>query len=105
MKKLLLTLSFTFMFAPSAFAGEIVKVNVNGMVCDFCARAIEKVFMKQEAIESITVNLTDKQITATMKDNQNIDDETITKMVTDSGYAITSIERENNNENKGLKNE
>ncbi|MGH1456188.1 MAG: heavy-metal-associated domain-containing protein [Alphaproteobacteria bacterium] len=95
MKKLLLTLTFTILLTPSAFAGEIVTINVNGMVCDFCAQAIEKVFMKQDAVESIKVDLTTKQITATLKDNQNIDDETITKLVTDSGYAIESIERKN----------
>ncbi len=95
MKKFLLTLTFTILLTPSAFAGEIVTINVNGMVCDFCAQAIEKVFMKQDAVESIKVDLTTKQITATLKDNQNIDDETITKLVTDSGSAIESIERKN----------
>tara|TARA_R110002072_G_scaffold81605_5_gene186699 strand:- start:86 stop:385 length:300 start_codon:yes stop_codon:yes gene_type:complete len=93
MRKLLLTIGFTVLFAPSAFAGEIVKVNVNGMVCDFCARAIEKVFTKQDAVESVNVDLSAKQITATMKDAQTLDDETITKLVTDSGYAVVSIER------------
>ena len=29
--------------------GEIIRVNVKGLVCDFCARAIEKVFMKEKA--------------------------------------------------------
>ena len=71
-----------------------MKVNVNGMVCDFCARAIEKVFSKQEAFEAVDVNLTDKLITVTMKDGQNIDDEGITKLVNDSGYAVVGIERE-----------
>ena len=56
MKKLLLTIGFTVALAPSAYGGEIVKIGVNGMVCDFCARAIEKVFMKQDAVESIDVN-------------------------------------------------
>lgn len=90
-------LSFFAMFilvSGSAFAGDVVKVNVNGMVCDFCARAIEKVFSKQEAFEAVDVNLTDKLITVTMKDGQNVDDEGITKLVNDSGYAVVGIERE-----------
>ncbi len=94
MKKLLLTTAFLTLFASSAFAGEVVKIGVNGMVCDFCARAIEKVFTKQEAVEAINVNLSDKMITATMKDGQTLDDETITKLVNDSGYAIVDIHRE-----------
>ena len=94
MKKLFLTIGFTVALAPSAYAGEIVKIGVNGMVCDFCARAIEKVFMKQEAVESIDVNLTDKLIKAVMKDGKTLDDETITNLVNDSGYAIADIKRE-----------
>ena len=94
MKKLLLTIGFTVALAPSAYASETVKIGVNGMVCDFCARAIEKVFMKQEAVESINVNLTDKLITAKMKDGKTLDDETITQLVNDSGYAIADIKRE-----------
>ncbi len=79
--------------SSSAFAGDVVKINVNGMVCDFCARAIEKVFGKQEPVEAVDVNLTDKLITVTMKDGRNMDDEAITKLVNDSGYAVASIER------------
>lgn len=94
MRKLLLTIGFTVLFAPSAFAGEIVKVNVNGMVCDFCARAIEKVFTKQDAVESVNVDLSAKQITVTMKDAQTLNDEIITRLVMDSGYAVVSIERD-----------
>ena len=94
MKKLFLTFAFTILLTPAAYAEEVVKIGVNGMVCDFCARAIEKVFMKQEAVESIDVNLTDKLIKAVMKDGQTLDDETITNLVNDSGYAIADIKRE-----------
>lgn len=94
MKKLALLTFFTLIFAPSAFAAEIVKIKVNGMVCDFCARAIEKVFSKQEAIQTIEVNLTDKMITAILKDGQTLDDETITSLVKDSGYVVAEITRE-----------
>ena len=95
MRKLILTTAFLSLFSFPAFAGmEIVKIGVNGMVCDFCARAIEKVFRKQEAVSDIAVNLTDKLITVTMKDGQTLDDETITNMVNDSGYALVDINRE-----------
>lgn len=94
MRKLFLTTAaFTVLFASSAFAAEIVTINVNGMVCDFCARAIEKVFMQQEPVESVNVDLTAKQITATMKEGQTLDDETIKKLVNDSGYAFVSADR------------
>ena len=94
MKKLFLTFAFTVLLTPAAYAGEIVKIGVNGMVCDFCARAIEKVFMKQDAVESIDVNLTDKNITVDMKDGKTLNDDTITNLVNDSGYALAEIKRE-----------
>jgi len=93
MKKLFLTTATIMMFSTAAFAGDTVKIGVNGMVCDFCARAIEKVFTKNEAIERLSVNLDEQMITAIFKDGQTIDDETLTKMVTDSGYALVDITR------------
>ena len=94
MKRLILAFSFLIVMAGPVYAGDVVKVNVNGMVCDFCARAIEKVFGKQEAVDKIAVNLTDKLITLAMKDGQTMDDEAITKLINDSGYALVSIQRE-----------
>lgn len=94
MKKFVLTLLAVFMLSTPAFAGEIVKVEVNGLVCDFCARALEKVFGKQEAVENLSVDLDTKTLTVTMKDGQSLDDDTLTKLVTDSGYNIDKITRE-----------
>lgn len=70
-----------------------VHVSVNGLVCDFCARALEKVFGKQEAVKAIDVNLDDKIITVNFVDGKTLDDETITKLITDSGYNVEGIHR------------
>lgn len=95
MKRAILIFMLTLCLIPvHAYAGETVKAHVNGLVCDFCARTIQKVFGKQEAVENVNVNLTDKLITLGMKDGQTLDDATITKLVNDSGYALVSIERE-----------
>lgn len=93
MRKFIMTLLAVFTFIPSAFAAQEVRVKVNGMVCDFCARAIEKVFTKEEAVSSVTVDLTQKLITVRLKDGQTLDDERVTALVTDSGYAVAGIER------------
>ncbi len=73
-----------------AITGD-VHVSVNGLVCDFCARALEKVFGKQEAVNDIDVNLDNKIITIDFKDGQSLDDETITQLINDSGYNVESI--------------
>lgn len=36
---------------------QVAVVNVNGMVCDFCARGIEKTFLKDRAVKRIDVDL------------------------------------------------
>ncbi len=101
MRCFLLFLALVVLFSSPVYAGETVKINVNGMVCDFCARAIEKVFGKQEAVDNIAVNLTDKLITLAMKDGQTMDDQAITKLINDSGYALVSIQREEATDGQG----
>lgn len=73
-------------------AGDI-HVKVKGLVCDFCARALEKVFSKQEAVSDIDVNLDTKIITINLNEGRTIDDATITQLITDSGYNVEGIHR------------
>jgi copper chaperone CopZ len=69
-----------------------LRVNVNGLVCDFCARALEKVFSKEEAIQGINVNLDTKIITINFKDGQSLSDENVTQLITDAGYKVENIQ-------------
>ncbi len=94
MKKLLLTLIFLGSLtlpAVAAHPGGTIYADVDGLVCDFCARALEKVFSKQEAVESITVDLDEKTITIHFNEGQKLDDATITQLITDSGYNVREI--------------
>ena len=70
-----------------------VHVSVNGLVCDFCARALEKTFGKQESVKGIDVNLESKVVTINFNDGQTLDDETITQLITDAGYNVEGIHR------------
>ena len=40
----------------------MVKQCINGLVCDFCARALEKVFMNENSVSGLTVNLKAKKL-------------------------------------------
>lgn len=93
MKKLtLLTLTFLTLSNP-AYA-ETVRADINGMVCDFCARALEKVFGKQDKVENIDVNLDTKVVTINFTEGQTLDDDKITKFINDAGYSVEEIRRE-----------
>ena len=68
-------------------------VSVNGLVCDFCARALEKTFGKKDEVKGIDVNLETKIVTINFNDGQTLDDATLTQIITDSGYNVEGIHR------------
>lgn len=74
-------------------AKDKVFVSVNGLVCDFCARALEKVFSKRDEVVGINVNLDKGEVLVAMREGQTINDETLTQLITDSGYNLTAIKR------------
>ena len=72
--------------------GEI-HVSVNGLVCDFCAQSIQKLFNKEESVEAVNINMDEGMIKIDLKDGYNMDDNLITKLITDSGYNVERIYR------------
>jgi len=96
MKKFILLSLFILTLLPSVSfaAAQSATVNVSGLVCDFCARAVEKVFVNEDSIGSVKVDLNAKTIVLVFKDKQNMDDTKITDLVTKSGYKVVSIVRE-----------
>ena len=58
-------------------SGEItdnfININVNGMVCDFCAQSIEKVFMKRIEVKGINVNLEDQKVVLYLEKETDIE--------------------------------
>jgi len=94
MKKLLLSAALFSMLATAANA-ETIKATVNGLVCAFCATGIEKTFKAQPAVDNVHVDLDSKLVTINTKDDQKMDDATVTKLITDAGYTVTGITREN----------
>ena len=82
----------------SAYA-KTIKIGVEGMVCDFCAQSIEKVFLKQAGVEKVDVNLNIGKVTVKMadvfQDNEDgISDERIKELFLDAGYDVSEIERD-----------
>ena len=73
---------------------EVLSISVNGLVCDFCARSIEKIFSKKESVKSINVNLEEMLITINLKKGKFLNDDIIRQVIRDSGYDIKEINRE-----------
>ena len=72
---------------------NIININVNGMVCDFCAQSIEKVFMKRMEVKGINVNLEDQKVVIYLEKETNIEDTTIFNIFEDAGYTVETISR------------
>ncbi len=72
---------------------EIVTANVNGLVCDFCAQSVKKVFKKEVAVADVKVDLDAGKVVLMMKPGQTLADDRIKTLIKNSGYALTGIER------------
>lgn len=79
--------------AETAPAGQTITVKTKGLVCDFCVRTLEKLFKKREEIGTFSVDLTTKDLKIGLKEGRTLDDEAITKIVSDAGYNVEKIER------------
>ena len=78
----------------SAYA-KTIKIGVEGMVCDFCAQSIEKVFLNW--CRKVDVNLDRKstvKIDVFQDDEDGISDERIKQLFLDAGYDVSKIERD-----------
>jgi len=73
--------------------GEIVTATVHGMVCEFCAIGLEKQFEKREEVKDIAVSLEAGTVELRFHPGQQLDDEVITKIITDNGIAVAGINR------------
>ncbi len=77
----------------NAACEDTINVKVSGLVCDFCARSLEKVFLKRGDVAGINVDLGKGSVAVAMKPGLTIDDATLTKLITDSGYKVSAIQR------------
>lgn len=91
-KKFITTFIFVLFFSGIANA-KIITVDVNGLVCEFCASTIEKTFKKKNEVESIKVDLDTKKVTINFKENQSLSDEEIKEIILNNGYNVDKINR------------
>jgi copper chaperone CopZ len=90
MKKIVCLCLMLYSFA--SFAKEI-NVKVSGMVCSMCAQGIQKKFSTIPEVKSLDVNLDKKIVYILTHDDKDVDDSTITKLITEAGYNVANIER------------
>ena len=97
--RILLLLIMLMIIPPSATRAETsniehdIIVGVKGMVCDFCAQSVKKVFGKQESVQGVAIDFNAAQIIIDVKEGQTLNDEKIKELITWSGYETVNIIR------------
>ena len=79
-------------FTKDLASGEqIAVVNVNGMVCDFCARGIEKTFMKSANVKKVNVDLEVGKVLIAYSSGAKISFEDIKEKITANGQTAVDM--------------
>ncbi len=76
---------------PVQAAKGDIQVTATGLVCDFCARALEKVFRKDPAVANIHVDLSNSLIRIDLKPGHTLSGTKVRRLVQDAGYNISEI--------------
>lgn len=79
-------------FASDQVGNQIAVVSVTGMVCDFCARGIEKTFQKDAGFKKIDVDLDTGKVLIAYAPNTEIINEEIEKKILSNGQTVTEIQ-------------
>ena len=70
---------------------QVAVVNVNGMVCDFCARGIEKTFMKSANVKKVDVDLEVGKVLIAYSNDTKISFEDIKEKITANGQTAVEM--------------
>lgn len=76
-----------------ARGGEPIVADVLGVVCDFCALAMNKIFGKREEVAAIYVDLDTKALSLVLVPGASMSDQTIADLAVQAGYRIADVRR------------
>ena len=71
---------------------QIAVVSVIGMVCDFCARGIEKTFKRDKSVKRIDVDLSRGKVLVAYNNSKVIDFEEIKLKIVSNGQNATDLQ-------------
>ena len=77
---------------PEQARSSTIEMDVDGLVCAFCAQGIEKRLQKMPATKAVFVDLKQKIVAVEAKDGQKLDGKAITAEITDAGYDVVKLE-------------
>jgi copper chaperone CopZ len=88
-----LTAAILLGFACNKALAESVNVEVNGMVCGFCAQGISKKLHDTGTAAKVDVDLDKKIVFIEFEKGKSLDDNTLRSIIVDSGYQVVRVTR------------
>lgn len=79
-------------FVADQAGNQIAVVSVTGMVCDFCARGIEKTFQKDEGFKKIDVDLETGKVLIAFAESAKLVNQDIEQKILANGQTVTGIQ-------------
>ena len=79
--------------AATAVSAETIEMEVNGLVCAFCAQGIEKSLRGFDATHDVYVSLEHCLVAIELDDGADVDDAALREAITDAGYTVVAIRR------------
>jgi copper chaperone CopZ len=93
MKKIIVLFIATFfsavLFSTSALAASSIKAKVNGMVCAFCAKGIEKKLKALPQSQAVFVDLKSQVVALELKEGQSVPLDQFKQIIKDAGYEVS----------------
>jgi len=77
----------------AADAPRTIRMEVQGLVCGFCAQGIDKQMRGFKATRDVYVNLERGLVAVELNPGADIADAELDKALTDAGYTLTAIAR------------
>lgn len=93
MKKIMQGLGIGVLLAAANVQAATIEMDVNGLVCAFCAQGIEKKLRAFEATDDLVVSLERRLVSVSTKPGQDIGDDVLRTALTDAGYTVKAIRR------------
>lgn len=81
--------------SSTIFAATSIKAEVNGMVCAFCAKGIEKKLKAIPEGQGAFVDIKKRIVVLELKDEQNVPLDLFTKAIEDAGYSVSKVDKVN----------
>tara|TARA_Y200000002_G_scaffold95534_1_gene77193 strand:- start:16 stop:411 length:396 start_codon:yes stop_codon:yes gene_type:complete len=79
-------------FTADLQGGQVAVVSVMGMVCDFCARGIEKTFKRDKSVTKVDVDLAKGKVLIAFASTAPIDREAIDRKILANGQNVTGMQ-------------